>query len=161
MKDWKNILVSPETSIREVIRIIDQEALKIALVVDKEIRLVGTVSDGDIRRGILKGFELEDCVHQIMNTSPSVAGESDGRDKILALMRKKQIYQIPLVDSGGMLVGLEVIDTFLNSTRRENWIVLMAGGLGTRLKQLSSHTPKPLLKVGDKPILETILDNFI
>lgn len=161
MKNWKNILVSPDTSIREVIRIIDQEALKIALVVDDGKRLVGTVSDGDIRRGILKGCELENSVHEIMNTSPSVASKNDSREKILALMRQKQIYQIPLVDSGGVLVGLEVIDMFLNSARRENWVVLMAGGLGTRLKQLTSHTPKPLLKVGDKPILETILDNFI
>lgn len=161
MKDWKNILVSPDTSIREAIRIIDQGALKIALVVDEEKHLVGTISDGDIRRGILKGCELENTVQQIMNTSPSVAGKSDGRERVLALMRQKQIYQIPLVDGDGVLVGLEVIDTFLNTVRRENWVVLMAGGLGTRLKQLTADTPKPLLKVGDKPILETILDNFI
>ena len=161
MKDWKNVLVSPDTSIREAIRIIDQGALKIALVVDEGSRLVGTVSDGDIRRGILKGCELENPVQQIMNTSPSVAGKNDGREKILSLMRQKQIYQIPLVDGDGFLVGLEVIDTILAPPQRNNWVVLMAGGLGTRLKQLTADTPKPLLKVGDKPILETILGNFI
>lgn len=161
MKDWKNVLASPDTSIREAIRIIDQGALKIALVVDEASRLVGTVSDGDIRRGILKGCDLENPVHQIMNTSPSVAGKNDGREKILALMRQKQIYQIPLVDGDGVLVGLEVIDTILAPPQRNNWVVLMAGGLGTRLKQLTADTPKPLLKVGDKPILETILGNFI
>jgi len=161
MKNWKNALVSPETSIRESIRIIDQEALKIALVVDEGNRLVGTVSDGDIRRGILKGCDLENAVREIMNANPSVAGQGDGREKILALMRQKQIHQIPLVDGGGVLVGLEVIDTFLSVPGNENWVVLMAGGLGTRLKQLTADTPKPLLKVGDKPILETILENFI
>lgn len=161
MKDWKNTLVSPDTSIREAIRIIDHGALKIALVVDGNDCLVGTVSDGDIRRGILNGCDLENKVQQIMNTNPSVAGKSDGRDKILALMRQKQIYQIPLVDDKGKLIGLEVIDNILSTPGRENLVVLMAGGLGTRLKHLTANIPKPMLRVGDKPILETILDNFI
>jgi dTDP-glucose pyrophosphorylase/predicted transcriptional regulator len=161
MKDWKKVLVSPDASIRDAIRIIDQGALKIALVVDGENRLVGTVSDGDVRRGILGCCDLESAVSGIMNSSPSVAGKNDGREKILALMRQKQIHQIPLVDEEGVLIGLEVIDSLLNMGRRENWVVLMAGGLGSRLKQLTAGTPKPLLMVGDKPILETILDNFI
>lgn len=161
MKGWKNVLLSPCTSIREAIRVIDEGALKIALVVDDGNRLLGTVSDGDIRRGILKNCDLESTVQQVMNTSPSVADINDGRDKILALMRQKQLYQIPLLDSAGVLIGLEVIDNFLSTERRDNWVVLMAGGLGTRLKQLTADTPKPLLKVGDKPILETILFNFI
>lgn len=161
MKDWKTVVVAPDISIRETIRIIDQGALKIALVVDAGQRLLGTVTDGDVRRGILKGCSLEDGVRQVMNTSPTVAGKQDGREKILALMRQKQIYQIPLVDAGGVLVGLEVIDTILAPPRFDNWVVLMAGGLGSRLKSLTAEIPKPLLKVGDKPILETILDNFI
>jgi dTDP-glucose pyrophosphorylase/CBS domain-containing protein len=161
MKNWKNVMVSPDTSIREAIRIIDQGALKIALVVDEDNRLIGTVSDGDIRRGILKGCALENKVQQIMNASPSVAGKGAGRDKILALMRQKQIYQVPVVDDNGILIGLEVIDTILSTPRRENLVVLMAGGLGTRLKHLTANIPKPMLKVGDKPILETILENFM
>jgi len=161
MKGWKNVLLSPCTSIREAIRVIDEGALKIALVVDDENRLLGTVSDGDIRRGILKNCDLESTVQKVMNTSPFVADINDGRDKILALMRQKQLYQIPLLDSAGVLIGLEVIDNFLSTERRDNWVVLMAGGLGTRLKQLTADTPKPLLKIGDKPILETILFNFI
>lgn len=161
MKDWKKVLVSPGTSIRETIRVIDQGAVKIALVVDQGNRLVGTVSDGDVRRGILKGCGLENAVQQIMNAAPLAVGQFDCREKILSLMRQKQVYQIPLIDDEGVLVGLEVIDSILNAGCRENWVVLMAGGLGTRLKQLTADTPKPLLKVGDKPILETILDNFI
>lgn len=161
MKDWKNVLVSPDTSIRETIRIMDQGALKIALVVDGERRLLGTVSDGDVRRGILKGCALEDSVRKILNASPTIIGQSAGREKILALMRQKQVYQIPVVDDAGLLVGLEVIDSILATPRHENWVVLMAGGLGTRLKQITKDTPKPLLKIGDKPILETILGNFI
>jgi dTDP-glucose pyrophosphorylase/CBS domain-containing protein len=161
MKDWKKVLVSPDTSIRETIRVIDQGSLKIALVVDEANRLVGTVSDGDIRRSILKGCDLENEVLQVMNTSPTVAGTSDGREKILSIMRQKLMYQIPVVDGAGVLIGLEVIDTILATPRFDNWIVLMAGGLGSRLKSLTVDIPKPLLKVGDKPILETILGNFI
>lgn len=161
MKDWKNVLVSPDTTIKDAIRIIDQGALKIALVVDEGNRLVGTVSDGDVRRGILRGGDLQDRVERIMNGNPLTAGRNDGREKILSQMRQKLIYQIPLVDDDGVLVGLEVIDNLLKAAKRDNWVVLMAGGLGSRLKQLTAETPKPLLKVGDKPILETILCNFI
>ena len=161
MKDWKNVLVSPDTPIRETIRIMDQGALKIALVVDGERRLLGTVSDGDVRRGILKGCALEDSVQKIVNSTPTVVGQSVGREKILALMRQKQLYQIPVVDDAGFLVGLEAIDSILATPLRDNWVVLMAGRLGTRLKQFTKDIPKPLLKIGDKPILETILGNFI
>lgn len=161
MKDWKNVLVAPDTSIRETLLVMDKGALKIALVVDGERRLLGTVSDGDVRRGILAGCSLEDRVQKVMYVTPTVVGQSEGREKILALMRQKQIYQIPVVDDAGVLVGLEEIDTILAPPKLENWVVLMAGGLGTRLKQLTKDIPKPLLKIGDKPILETILDNFI
>lgn len=161
MKSWKNILASSSTTIREAIRIMDAGALKIALVVDDALHLLGTVSDGDVRRGILKGYSLDDYVYQVMNTSPAVVLQNAGRDNILALMRRKQVHQIPVVDQAGILVGLEIIDTIIATTKQNNWVVLMAGGLGTRLKQLTKDTPKPLLKIGGKPILETILENFI
>ena len=161
MKDWKNVLVSPDTLIRETIRIIDEGALKIALVVDAEKKLLGTVSDGDIRRGILKGFSLEDPVDALMNRYPIVVSQNSGREEMLALMRTKQVYQIPVVSSSGMLVGLELIDALLAPPQRENWVLLMAGGLGTRLHPLTADIPKPLLKIGDKPILESIIGNFI
>lgn len=161
MKDWRKVLVSPDTPIRETIRIMDLGALKIALVVDENQHLLGTVSDGDIRRGILKGCALDEQVHEVMNCTPTVVGQNEERENILVLMRQKQIHQIPVIDSSGRLVGLEIIDSLLSPPQRDNWVVLMAGGLGTRLKQLTADTPKPLLKVGDKPILETILDSFI
>jgi len=161
MKEWRNVLVSPETTIRETIKIMDAGALKIALVVDGLQNLLGTVSDGDVRRGILKGCSLESHVSQVMNSSPTVILQNEGRENVLALMRRKQVYQIPVLDQTGVLVGLEVIDTILALPKQDNWVVLMAGGLGTRLKHLTRNIPKPLLKVGDKPILEIILENFI
>jgi len=161
MKDWKKVLVSPDATLRETIQVIDSAALKIALVVDDAKHLLGTVTDGDIRRGILKGCSLEDRAQHVMNAHPTVAHQNEGREKVLALMRHKQINQIPIVDHAGSVVGLEVLETILEPPRRENWVVLMAGGLGVRLKPLTDEIPKPLLKVGGKPILETILENFL
>lgn len=161
MKDWRKVLVPPDTTLRETIRVIDQGALKIALVVDDKKHLLGTVTDGDIRRGILRGASLEDRISEVMNDSPTVARQNEGREKMLALMRHKQINQIPVVDGDGIIVGLERFEVILESTRRNNWVVLMAGGMGVRLKPLTDEVPKPLLKIGGKPILETILENFL
>ena len=161
MRNWEKILVLPDTTIRETINIMNQGSLKIVLVADENRRLLGTVVDGDIRRGILKGCSLEEQVQEVMSCTPTVAAQNDEREKILALMRLNHVYQIPVVDEDGILVGLEVIEALLSPPQRENWIVLMAGGMGTRLKHLTVDTPKPLLKIGEKPLLETTLVNFI
>lgn len=161
MKDWKKVLINADMSLRETIRVIDSGALKIALVVDADQKLLGTVTDGDIRRGILRGCSLEDSVQQVLNRTPTVAAQNEGKDQILALMRLKQVYQIPVIDGDGRVVGLEIVERILETPRYDNCVILMAGGLGSRLKPLTDDTPKPLLKVGGKPILETILENFI
>lgn len=161
MKDWKKVLINADMSLRETIRVIDSGALKIALVVDADQKLLGTVTDGDIRRGILRGCSLEDSVQQVLNRTPTVAAQNEGKDQILALMRLRQVYQIPVIDGDGRVVGLEIVERILETPRYDNCVILMAGGLGSRLKPLTDDTPKPLLKVGGKPILETILENFI
>jgi len=159
MSDWKKILVSPYSLIVNVIKLIDESSLQIALVVDENNRLRGTVTDGDIRRGILKGISLTEPVEKIMCQQPSVARMSDGRDNILALMKNKRLRQIPVVDETNHVLGLEVWDKIIQITERDNVVVLMAGGLGSRLGHLTSNCPKPLLMVGGKPVLETILEN--
>lgn len=161
MKDWRNVLLSPQTSVRDTIKVIDASAMQIALVVDKNNTLLGTVTDGDIRRAILKGIDLNGPASEVMNSNPTVTKSSESREVVLAIMRSKSIHQIPVVDDSGTLVGLELLDEILQSTQRENPVVLMAGGLGSRLRPLTNECPKPLLKVGNKPILETILENFI
>ena len=161
MKDWRKSLVSPDATLRETIQVIDSGALKIALVVDNAKCLLGTVTDGDIRRGILKGYSLEEPARKVMNAHPTAVRQNEGREKILALMRQKQINQIPVVDNDGSVVGLEVLEVILKPHRRDNRVVLMAGGLGVRLKPLTDDVPKPLLRIGGKPILETILENFL
>lgn len=161
MKDWKKILVAPETPILKAIRIIDDSSMQIALVVEEGNRLAGTVTDGDIRRGILRGVSLDSPVTQVMNKEPTVARLNEGREHILSLMRKKQFRHIPVLDEKGCVARIEILDDLIHVPDCENWVVLMAGGAGSRLGGLTNDCPKPLLKVGKKPILETILENFI
>lgn len=160
MSNFKAVLMPPSTSILSAIRIIDESTMQIALVIDEQRRLLGTVTDGDIRRAILKGIRMEDPVRLIMNPKPTVVTINAGRGSILEVMKQKRIHQIPVVDDNGCVVGLEILDQVLKSHQRENWVVLMAGGLGTRLHPLTEDCPKPLLKIGGKPLLQTILENF-
>ncbi|EGQ7930511.1 TPA: CBS domain-containing protein [Vibrio vulnificus] len=158
--NWKKILVSPAASIRSVLRTIDQQALKLALVVDEQNKLLGTVSDGDIRRAILRDASLEDSVDLVMNTQPTTADVSMSRDNILSLMERKELHAIPIL-SNGVVIGLETLHGLLHKPEYANPVFLMAGGFGTRLKPLTDNCPKPLLKVGERPILETVILSFI
>ncbi len=160
MSSWRDALIGPGDTVRETIRRIDGSSTQIALVVDPADHLLGTITDGDIRRGLLKGISLEDPASTIMNASPTCAHPDDGREAILARMKAKLLHQIPIVDAERRVVGLQVLDELL-AAKRDNWVVLMAGGRGTRLRPLTDDTPKPMLHVGAKPILETILEGFV
>jgi dTDP-glucose pyrophosphorylase len=161
MKNCDKILICPSDSIRKTIQIIDSSALQIALVVDINKRLLGTVTDGDIRRGILKGINLEEPVHLIMNCNPTITTLNEDRDHLLRIMKQKLFYQIPVVDEDRHVLGLEVLKELILDPKADNIVVLMAGGVGNRLRPLTNDCPKPLLRVGNKPILETILESFV
>jgi len=160
MKNYKNILLSPNSTIREALKIIDSGAMKIAIVVDEHEKLLGTVTDGDIRRGLLGTLGLEDAIETIIFKTPTVCKIDDTKEQILEIAVEKKLYQIPIVDHDGKLVGIEEVDELLKPKHKKNKVVLMVGGLGTRLRPLTEHIPKPMLKVGNKPILETIILNF-
>lgn len=161
MKNWKDTLIAPDASILKAIEMLDAVAMQIALVVDEHGHLLGTVTDGDIRRGILRCVPMESPVRQIMHQTPVVSRLNDGRDKILSLMKLKGLRQIPVVDENGIVIGMEILDELIRLQTLENRVVLMAGGMGSRLRPLTDDCPKPLIQVGSKPILETILENFI
>lgn len=160
MKAWENALVGPATTLREALRTIDLAGCQIALVVDEQRRLLGTLSDGDIRRGLLRGMELSDQVTGAMHLQPTCAGVDEDRRAILARMRRLGIHQIPVVDAANVVLGLEILDDFLAPAVRSNWVVIMAGGLGRRLQELTRDTPKPMLKVGNRPLLETTVRSY-
>jgi dTDP-glucose pyrophosphorylase len=161
MVDWKDVSVSVEQTIREALEVIDAGAIQIALVVEADDRLKGVVTDGDIRRSILQGVNLDAPVQSVMNENPITARPQQDRQSLIDRMRARRIHQIPLVNDDGRVVGIEVLDDLLKPEKRPNPVVLMAGGLGTRLRPLTKDCPKPLLEVGDQPILETILEGFI
>jgi dTDP-glucose pyrophosphorylase len=160
MKHWQDTLVSPDTSIHDTIQAIDRSAMQIALVVDAGRKLLGTVTDGDIRRAILKGFSLSEAVARVMNPHPQVLPWESDAEQILRAMKKSGRHRIPLVDNDGQVRSLALLEEYIQPSERPNRVILMAGGLGTRLRPLTDTCPKPLLKVGDKPVLQTILENF-
>ena len=161
MKNWKNALLKQNASIRDAIETIDKGSFQIAVIVDDNGRLVGAVTDGDVRRGILRGVSFEQGVELIMRKNPKAASVDDDHQRILSLMKQYSIHQIPLLDSSGVVVGLELLDELLQAEDRDNPVVIMAGGLGKRLSPLTDSVPKSLIAIGSKPILQTILENFI
>ncbi|MCB1876834.1 MAG: nucleotidyltransferase family protein [Chromatiales bacterium] len=145
----------------QALSVIDRSGLRIGLVADSTGHLLGVVTDGDVRRGILKGIGTDQSVERIMSTRPSLATADEPREQVLARMRARRLNHIPLVDENGVLVGLETLDDLLRGETRPNLVVLMAGGLGSRLRPLTEELPKPLLKVGSRPLLEIILEGFL
>lgn len=160
MKNWKKVVVSPGAPLREAIACIDGAGLQLAIVLDGEGRLAGVLSDGDVRRAILRGCDLAMPTEQVMNRNPLTAPESASTDEILALMRRNVLHHVPLLDAEMRVAGLATLDELAGVIERPNWVVLMAGGLGSRLRPLTESCPKPMLPVGGRPILESILESF-
>ncbi len=161
MKPWRKALVNSDITLEQAIEVLDKAALRIALVVDANDKLLGTLTDGDVRRALLKHLPLETPVTQVMNSQPKTAEQSWTKSRILAVMEQHELLQLPRVDSNGYVVGLVNLHDILNKQRYDNPVFLMAGGFGTRLRPLTNNCPKPMLKISDKPILEQILINFV
>lgn len=159
--NWKNILITKDTSILQTIKVIDQEGLRAAIIIDETEKLLGMVTDGDIRRSILNNINLNEPIEKIMNRTPTVATAKDSRKNILALLQQLSIFHMPIVDDHHRIIGLETLDKLLSISYKNNLVVIMAGGLGTRLHPLTVDCPKPMLKIGNKPLLEVLLDNFV
>jgi len=157
MADWKKTIITLNAKLGEAIRNLDESTLQIVLVVDNEGLLLGTITDGDVRRAILRGENLEAPVADVMKANPITAGPEIDRKTVLRWMRQYQIAQMPIVDEAGLLTGLETLNRILQDDRSDNWVVIMAGGLGTRLRPLTETVPKPLIPVGGKPVLESII----
>jgi dTDP-glucose pyrophosphorylase len=158
---WHDTLIAPDAPLLAAIRLLDRTSAQICLVVDADGRLLGTVTDGDIRRGILKGKPLESSVAEVMNREPTVGRPSDPPAKLLEMMNAKLLRQIPIVDERGRVRDLRQWTQLSQSAQvRDNWVLLMAGGEGSRLRPLTEDRPKPLLNVGRKPLLESILESL-
>ncbi|CEK10222.1 nucleotidyltransferase family protein [Legionella hackeliae] len=161
MQNWESLIIHPQATISETIEILDKGGQRIALVTDQNRRLLGTVTDGDIRRALINHLTLDLPVERIMCNTPKTASVNWSKDLILSTIEKYQLMQLPIVDTDGRVVGLQTLYDVLRNRHRDNPVFLIAGGFGTRLHPLTQDCPKPLLKVGNKPILELILERFI
>lgn len=161
MKPWRKALVNSNVTLEQAIKVLDKGALRIALIVAEGDKLLGTLTDGDVRRALLKHLPLNTPVTEVMNIKPKTAELNWTESRLLAVLEQYELLQIPLVDREGRVVGLANLQDILNRHRHDNPVFLMAGGFGTRLRPLTNNCPKPMLKIGDKPILEQILLNFV
>ena len=160
-QSWRGIVVAPDISLGEALGVLDRGGFRALLVADGEGRLLGTLTDGDVRRALLRQIGLNSLVSDVMNSSPRIAQLGDSYERLRSLMEKHSLLHIPLIDGDGLLAGLEIYRGVHVQPERDAWVFLMAGGFGKRLRPLTDDCPKPMLKVGGKPILETILENFV
>lgn len=158
---WQQVVIRPEASLRTTIEVIDRGALQIALVTDDHEKLVGVVTDGDIRRALIRGLSLDHPVADVMNKRPKVASLLDSKTQLIAMMEGHHLYQLPIVDDLGRVVRLESLQALYKQPSFPNPVFLMAGGFGKRLRPYTDDCPKPLLEIGGKPILQTIIENFV
>ena len=150
-------LASEKESIKEIMRRINWSRMEIILVVNDRGALIGTITDGDIRRGILAGVDMGQAVSIIMNSRPVTVPLGTSLPEMLAIMRKRSIRHLPVVDSQGRPVRLERLEALVDSMTGGADAVVMAGGMGTRLRPLTDNLPKPMIPVAGQPILDHIL----
>lgn len=155
---WRQAVLPPNVTLHQAIRNLNQVAIKIVLVVNEAGVLEGTISDGDIRRGLLKGLDLNSPIASVVHRNALVAPSEMGRDMVMQLMVANKIQQVPVVDEHHHVVGLHLWDQITTQPMRPNLMIIMAGGMGTRLRPHTKKCPKPLLPVAGKPMLEHIID---
>lgn len=153
--------VGPQATVREALQAIDEGASSLALVLDQDTRLLGIVTDGDVRRALLRGAGLESEVACFLNRSPKVVGPSTSRAAVIDLMRSTRISAVPVVDAENILVGLQTLNDIIGNPKLPNVALIMAGGKGTRLGNLTRETPKPLMTVADRTIIEWVIFGLV
>jgi dTDP-glucose pyrophosphorylase len=157
----EDIKLGEGATIREAMTTIQKGSIEIALVVDASGKLLGTVTDGDIRRSLLGGAGLDDLVEPFSGHSFTRVGPGTGRAEVLDLMRARVLRQIPVVDEEGRLVGLHLLRELVGGVERPNWAVIMAGGRGQRLRPITDTLPKPMVQVAGRPILERLVLHLV
>ena len=155
---WPRAIIGIDSNIEQAVRALNDVSMKIVLVTNSAGVLIGTISDGDIRRGLLKGLDLTSPIESIIHRESLVVPPELSRDAVTQLMIANKIQQIPIVDEKMHVVGLHLWDEMNRPHSRSNIMIIMAGGKGTRLHPQTEHCPKPMLVVSGKPILEHIID---
>lgn len=158
--NWKEISVLKTASVKDALNVLDSYPQKFVLVVDETDHLLGTVVDGDIRRGLLDGVKMGASIELIMNTSPvSMVVDGDSQS-VLNRMQELGARFLPIVTEDNLVIDLIYLEKPPEIKSHENWVVLMAGGEGVRLRPITENIPKPMVEVGGKPILETVIEQL-
>ncbi len=155
---WREALLPAEATLQQAIRNLDESTLQIVLVVGGDGQMAGTLTDGDVRRGLLRGLELGSPIQSIIHTDPLVVPPTLNRDTVMQLMQANKLRQLPIVDEHRRVIGLHLWDELMSPRQRGNLMVIMAGGAGTRLRPYTENCPKPLLAVGGKPMIDHIIE---
>ena len=155
---WRRALLQADSSVQDAVHNLNQSGLQIAVVISADGALIGTITDGDVRRGLLRGIRLDSPIDSIIFRDALIAPPQLTRETVLSLMKANEIHGLPIVDARRRVVGLHVLKELLAPARRPNTMVIMAGGQGRRLLPHTEACPKPLLPVGDKPMLEHIIE---
>jgi dTDP-glucose pyrophosphorylase len=158
---WRQAMLPETATVQEVIRNLDLVAIRIVLITDSSGVLEGTISDGDIRRGLLRGLTLASPVTSLIHRNALVVSPEVDRDAIIKLMLTNKVHQVPVVDQRRRVIGLYLWDELQGSPKLDNQLIIMAGGKGERLRPHTENCPKPMLEVGGKPILEHIIQRAI
>jgi dTDP-glucose pyrophosphorylase len=154
-------VVAPDTPVLKTLAVIDRGGLMVALVCNARGKLVAVVTDGDIRRHLIRGGALDDPISAAANAKFTAVDPETPRAEVMSLMVDRGFNCLPVVDKAGRLSDLHTLRTMLTSGRNESWAVVMAGGRGERLGELTQAIPKPMLPIGDKPILERIVRHLV
>lgn len=157
---WRPLALSVQSTLKDALRNLDENAMQITLVVDEQDRLLGTLTDGDIRRALLRDLTLTTSVMEAMNNQPTVGLENEHLVAWRAKLQGRSLRHLPIVNTEGQIVGL-YFDRPVALSGLPYPVVLMLGGLGTRLRPLTQSVPKPMLKVGTRPILEHIMEALV
>lgn len=156
---WRDIAVASSANVQQTLEVLDRGGLQIALVIDDNCHLAGTVTDGDVRRALLRGITMASPIIEVMNPNPHTGLMEEEPASWQRTMHRHSLRHLPILDTRGCLVDLARYQ-MPSEPSRSTPVVIMAGGLGRRLRPLTDHTPKPMLPVGPKPVLQTIIENF-
>lgn len=156
-KNWRDCILKDKGKIKDVINSLNISSSQVVIIEHSDNSFKGIITDGDLRRSMLDGYTLEDDFQPIVNTNPITVSEGVNENKVLEIMMKNDIHQIPIIKNK-KIIGLHTIDNLIAQKNIDNTIVIMAGGKGMRLRPYTENCPKPMLIVGDRPMLHHIID---